>query len=172
MRIGSISGSSDFYKTENLTIMKLHHVVLFAAIIGLFATSCKKEPEFECTKNAPVAILGKQYCAFAKVKRYVAPDTTIGAPEQINIGINYGGFFSIGIVTSEIIAGETYTSPGSYTNKADLQYEDYYTAGDGYIRVTKMDRANRLISGEFDLSASNAEKAVIQINGSFTDVPY
>jgi hypothetical protein len=153
--------------------------ILHTSLLSLlFLTGCDKEEKFSCNLDGRYTLNGNPFCADAWVKRHAIQETGT-LSEDLTLLL---GPFQLFVTTSKEIfqVGKAYTnlimaSPqtpaaGVISTSIDLQSIDLIS-----ITFTKLDRANKIMSGTFTLDTKHivAGKAEPLVgSGSFTNVPY
>ncbi len=144
----------------------------------LFLIGCAKEEKFSCNLDGQYTLNGNPFCADAWVKRHAIQETGT-LSEDLTLLL---GDFQLTVTMSKEIfqVGKAYTNlmmarpqtPAAWVNSTslDLQGIDLFS-----VTFTKLDRANKIMSGTFTLDtkhivAGKAESLVS--SGSFTDVAY
>ena len=152
--------------------MKKVTITLNIILLMTLISSCeltKENVENICEKNAPITLNGQAKCTNAIGISY-SQDSGIPS-EQITIRFVFGtGSFQIGLHTS-YITNNTYTYPG----EVDFSFPELNKGGSGTLTISHIDRAERKISGSFNLSAEGATNYTAynyEVSGSFKDVSF
>lgn len=152
--------------------MKKNTLKLLLLIVPIITQSCGllgDEDDFSCDKNAPYKRGGKDVCANAIVREY---KQNIDDPSEfMKIGFVSGtGSFDVTLNTTEIEM-DTYNYPG----EVNLWFAQINKGGSGTLTITNIDRANKTISGEYNLTAegaSNFQAYQYEVVGTFTALPF
>jgi len=152
--------------------MKIFKIAFNSMLILFFVSSCdltNGEVENICGKNAPIVLNNEDKCANAIGIDYRLESGT--SSEQITIRFVFGtGNFQIGLNTTSI-TNKTYSYPG----EVDFSFPELNKGGSGTLTITLFDRAERKISGHFDLSAEAAANYTAYnyvVSGSFSNVGF
>lgn len=152
--------------------MKKTKISLNLILVLTLLSSCdltNGEVEKICDKNAPIVLNKEDKCANAIGIAYTVESDT--PSEQITIRFVFGtGNFQIGLNTTSI-TNNTYYYPGD----VDFSFPELNKGGSGTLTISHIDRDERKISGNFNLSAEGAANYTAynyEVSGSFTNVGF
>ena len=175
-RIAGTLRTAYFCVMKNLKI-ETRQKLLLTGIVGflLLMSGCIKKEDVAppCDKNTTLKIQGEDRCGNAMIREHTQDNIT---GEYILIGISYGGGW-IEVDARSTLLGQTELQEGTTYQAnmggASFSFPNLNKVNSGSFTITKLDKTNKLISGEFSFDAegvSNYQTYPFSASGKFTNV--